>query len=182
MARTQSNPIRPGSSAPDFALLDVANGDQPSLAQLSGENGTLILFICNHCPFVKHIEQGLRDLAADYIERGIGIIAINSNDVKAYPDDAPQYMAEKQYPFPYLYDATQQVARAYQATCTPDIFLFDAQLRLYYHGQFDDSRPSNGIEPSGSDLRAALDCLLVRKTAPLPQKPGMGCSIKWRNT
>ncbi len=181
MARTQSNPVRAGSLAPDFALLDVVSGARPSLEQLRGKNGTLILFICNHCPFVKHIEQGLRDLAADYIVRGIGIIAINSNDVNAYPDDAPQYMAEKQYPFPYLYDATQQVARAYQATCTPDIFLFDVNLKLYYHGQFDDSRPSNGIEPSGSDLRAALDCLLARKAAPLPQKPGMGCSIKWRH-
>lgn len=181
MARTQSNPVRPGTLAPHFELLDVATGSQSSLEQLRGERGTLILFICNHCPYVKHIEQGLRDLATEYIERGISVIAINSNDIDAYPDDAPQYMAEKQYPFPYLFDASQDVARAYRATCTPDIFVFDARLGLYYHGQFDSSRPGSDIEPSGSDLRTALDLLLAGKEAPLPQVPSVGCSIKWRS-
>ncbi len=181
MARTQSNPVRPGTPAPDFELLDVATGSHAGLEQLRGERGTLILFICNHCPFVKHIEQDLRDLAAAYSARGIGIIGINSNDVDTYPEDAPQYMAEKQYPFPYLFDASQDVARAYRASCTPDIFLFDTKLQLYYHGQFDSSRPGNDIEPGGDDLRAALDCLLAGKEAPLPQIPCVGCSIKWRS-
>ncbi len=180
MARTQSNPSRPGTPAPHFELLDVATGSQSSLAQLRGESGTLILFICNHCPFVKHIEQNLRELAVEYIQHGIGIIAINSNDIESYPEDAPRYMAEKQYPFPYLFDADQDIARAYRATCTPDIFLFDAGLRLYYHGQFDSSRPGSEHEADGADLRRALDDLLAGREAPLPQVPSVGCSIKWR--
>jgi peroxiredoxin len=181
MANTQSIPLRKGMQAPDFELLEVVSGKQIGLAQLRGERGTLVMFICNHCPFVKHIEQGLRDLAGDYRDKGIGIAAINANDAEAYPDDSPQFMAEKLYPFAYLYDATQAVARTYQAVCTPEFFVFDAHLKLYYHGQFDDSRPGSDIEVSGADLRSALDCLLADQEAPVPQKPSMGCNIKWRS-
>ncbi len=180
MALTESNSISIGTIAPDFALMDVVTGRQRTLDELRGENGTLILFICNHCPYVKHIEQALRDLAGDYQPQEISIIAINANDADSYPDDAPQYMAEKEYPFPYLYDERQQVARAYKAACTPDIYLFDAKLALYYHGQFDDARPGNDVDVSGADLRQALDKLLAGEPAPAEQIPAMGCNIKWR--
>jgi peroxiredoxin len=181
MATTQSNTLSAGTAAPDFTLMDVVTGKERSLTQLRGEFGTLILFIGNHCPYVKHIEQGLRDLAGEYQPKGIGIVAISANDADAYPEDAPRYMAEKQYPFPYLYDQSQQVARAYGATCTPDIFLFDAHLQLYYHGQFDDSRPNSDTAVTGADLRRALTALLAYEPAPEPQIPCTGCTIKWRS-
>ncbi len=181
MAVTESSSVSPGSSAPDFELMDVITGKPRTLEQLRGEFGTVILFLGNHCPFVKHIEQGLRDLAGDYQDKGISIVAISANDAEAYPQDAPQYMAQKVYPFPYLYDETQQVARAYDAVCTPDIFVFDAQLKLVYHGQFDGSRPNNELEVSGEDLRQALDCVLAGKPVASDQKPSVGCNIKWRS-
>lgn len=179
MAVTESSHVSPGSSAPDFELMDVITGKPRSLQQLRGELGTVILFLGNHCPFVKHIEQGLRNLAGDYQDKGISIAAISANDAEAYPQDAPRYMAQKVYPFPYLYDETQQVARAYDAVCTPDIFVFDAQLKLVYHGQFDGSRPNNGVQVNGEDLRQALDCILAGKPVAGDQKPSIGCNIKW---
>jgi peroxiredoxin len=180
MATTQSNTLAEGTSAADFELMDVATGKQRSLQQLRGEFGTLIMFLGNHCPYVKHIEQGLRDLAGDYQSKGIGFAAISANDAESHPQDAPQYMAAKVFPFSYLYDESQQVARAYAAVCTPEFFVFDADLKLVYHGQFDGSRPNNDVEVSGEDLRRALDCLLQGVPVPAQQKPSMGCSIKWR--
>lgn len=173
-----------GSPAPDFTLLDVISGEEKSLAQMKGEKGTVILFICNHCPYVKHIQKELVAVAREYIPKGIAFIAINSNDPEQYPEDSPENMkrvAEQLgYPFPYCFDETQEVAKAYHAACTPDIYVYDAQLRLYYHGQFDDSRPGNTIPVTGRDLRNALDRLLAGQPAPEEQKPSIGCSIKWK--
>lgn len=180
MARTESAMLALGSPAPPFELMDALSGEQLSLTALAGDSATLIMFICNHCPFVKHIEQDLRDLAGDYKDTGVAIIAINANDADSYPEDAPQYMAAKAYPFPYLYDVSQSVARAYQAACTPDFFVFDKDLKLAYRGQFDQSRPGNDVETSGIDVRAALDQLLANKPVNPQQKPSLGCSIKWR--
>lgn len=181
MALTESNSVALGTRAPDFELLDVANGGLRNLTELRGERGTLVMFICNHCPYVKHVEQELRDLAGDYSARDISFIAISANDIDANPEDAPQYMAEREYPFPYLYDETQQVARNYNAACTPDFFLFDEKLGLVYHGQIDDSRPGNDIEPSGADLREAMDLLLAGEELSSTQTPSIGCNIKWRD-
>jgi peroxiredoxin len=180
MALTESSMASLGSPAPDFQLLDVLTGQQVSLAEVRGEVGTLVMFICNHCPYVRHVEQELRNLAADYQDSDIGIVAISANDAEAYPDDAPQYMAEKEYPFPYLYDETQQVARSYQATCTPDFFLYDDELRLVYRGQLDGSRPANDVEVTGEDLRNAMEALLLGHAVSPEQRPSMGCNIKWK--
>jgi thiol-disulfide isomerase/thioredoxin len=149
-----------------------------------GQKGTLVMFICNHCPFVKHVNPELVRLASDYKDRGIGFIAISSNDVENYPEDHPDKMTEtaarEGYPFPYLYDASQEVARDYQAACTPDFYLFGPDLRLRYRGQLDGSRPGNGIPVTGEDLRRAMDCLLEGKPVPSEQKPSLGCNIKWK--
>jgi peroxiredoxin len=175
-----------GTEAPAFDLPDTVSGKNLSLGELKGEKGTLIMFICNHCPFVKHVNPELVRLALDYQDRGIGFIAISSNDVENYPEDHPDKMREtaarEEYPFPYLYDATQEVARHYQAACTPDFYLFGPDLKLRYRGQLDGSRPGNEVPLTGEDLRSAMDCLLEGRPVPADQKPSLGCNIKWKET
>lgn len=172
-----------GTRAPNFNLPDTVSGKTLNLQSIRGPEGTLIMFICNHCPFVKHVNPQIVQLAKDYTGKGIACIAISSNDASKYPEDAPDRMketAEKEgYPFPYLYDESQEVARSYQAACTPDFFLFDKNLYLVYRGQLDDSRPDNGISLSGIDLRSAMDALLSGTPIDPDQKPSIGCNIKW---
>ena len=172
-----------GSKAPDFRLPDT-NGKFVSLADFTGAPALIVVFMCNHCPYVKHIRAGLAQLARDYQPRGLGVVGIGSNDVANYPQDSPARMAEEAklagYIFPYLYDETQAVAKAYHAACTPDIYLFDKDQRLAYRGQFDDSRPGNSIPVTGKDVRAAIYAVLAGKPAPPNQKPSIGCNIKWR--
>jgi len=172
-----------GTTAPDFKLPDT-NGRTVALADFKNRSALLVLFICNHCPYVKHIRTGLAQLARDYSPRGVAMVAINSNDVANYPEDSPAKMkAEVKsagYTFPYLYDESQAVARAYRAACTPDIYLFDKNRQLVYRGQFDDSRPGNGVPVSGKDLRAALDAVLAGKPVSPDQKTSIGCNIKWK--
>jgi peroxiredoxin len=172
-----------GTIAPDFRLPDT-QGSMVSLADFAPMPALLVLFICNHCPYVRHIRAGLAALAQDYQARGVAVVGINSNDAAAYPEDSPRKMAEEVrqtgYTFPYLYDATQAVAKAYRAACTPDIFLFDQKRRLVYRGQFDDSRPGNDTPVTGQDLRQALDALLSGRTIASDQKPSLGCNIKWK--
>ena len=185
MARTPSNMMPLGTMAPDFNLMDTVSDKKLSLQDLKGANGTIIAFICNHCPFVVHVNPELSKLAKDYQEKGFRYIAISSNDVANYPLDAPHLMKEKAkeegYIFPYLYDETQEVAKAYDAACTPDFYLFDSELNLAYRGQLDDSRPGNGIPVSGNDLRNAMDAILEGKEIDALQKPSIGCNIKWIN-
>ncbi len=185
MARTPSNMLPLNTPAPSFELFDTKSDRVLHLDELKGEKGTVIFFICNHCPFVIHVNIELVRIAKEYGPRGVGFVAISSNDVENYPDDSPELMKKvaerEQYPFPYLYDETQDVARAYDAACTPDIYLFDRDSRLVYRGQLDDSRPGNGIPVTGSDLRRALDDLLAGKEISTPQKPSLGCNIKWKS-
>lgn len=184
MARTPSNMLALGTKAPDFSLLDTISGSTLDLQEIKGTKGTVIMFICNHCPFVIHVNEELVKLANDYQDQGIGFVAISSNDVVNYPQDGPELMTknakQQGYTFPYLYDETQDVAKAYDAACTPDLYLFDANLKLVYRGQLDDSRPGNGIPVTGKDLRAAIDALRSGKTIPDIQKPSIGCNIKWK--
>lgn len=184
MANTNSNLCSSNFVAPDFELLDTVSNKLLRLSELTGTKGTVITFICNHCPFVIHINPVLVQLANQFQKDGIGFIAISSNDVSKYPQDAPNLMKqvaiENQYPFPYLYDETQAIAKAYDAACTPDIFVFDKHLKIYYHGQLDDSRPGNQIPVTGNDLLNALEQLLLNQTYQGPQKPSMGCNIKWK--
>ncbi|PHR70193.1 MAG: thioredoxin family protein [Lutibacter sp.] len=184
MARTLSNMIPLGTIAPAFILFDTVFGRKTSLESLKGVNGTVILFICNHCPFVIHVNEELVKLANHYKTKGINFIAISSNDVENYPQDAPELMRkvakEQQYPFPYLYDESQEAAKAYDAACTPDSYAFDANLKLVYRGQLDDSRPGNGVGVTGKDIRNALDCLLNDTENIRVQKPSIGCGIKWK--
>lgn len=172
-----------GTIAPDFRLPDT-NGKLVSLGEFTGQPALLVMFICNHCPFVKHIRGELANLGRDYSTRGVGIIAISSNDAANYPDDSPAKMKEEAraagYNFPYLYDESQSVAHAYHAACTPDFFLFDRNHRLVYRGQLDDSRPGNGIPVTGKDLRAALDALVNGNPVATAQTPSLGCNIKWK--
>ncbi len=172
-----------GTKAPDFRLPDPG-GRTVSLADFKSAPALLVVFMCNHCPYVKHIREGLAKLARDYQPRGVAVVGINSNDVASYPADSPARMAEEAtaagYVFPYLYDETQAVAKAYRAACTPDIYLFDRDQRLVYRGQFDDSRPGNGIPVTGKDLRAALEALLAGKAVSPNQKASIGCNIKWK--
>jgi peroxiredoxin len=183
MSLTPSTMLPLGTSAPDFRLPDT-NGKLVSLADFKTAPALLVLFICNHCPYVKHIRSALAAVGRDYQQRGAAIVAISANDVKNYPDDSPEKMKEEAraagYVFPYLYDESQAVARAYRAACTPDIFLFDKDRRLAYRGQFDDSRPGNGRPVTGRDLCAALDAVLAGRPAPEPQTPSVGCNIKWK--
>lgn len=185
MSRTPSNMLPLGTQAPDFNLYDTISSTSISLQQLKGEKGTVILFICNHCPFVVHVNSELVALANTYTKKGIGFIAISSNDAVTYPQDGPDKMkvhAKKVgYPFPYLYDETQDIAKAYDAACTPDLYVFDDGLKLIYRGQLDDSRPGNDIPVTGNDFRNALDCLLEKKEITQLQKPSIGCNIKWKN-
>jgi len=169
-----------GTKAPDFSLLDPASNRKLSLADLRKPGGLLVVFMCNHCPYVKHIIPGLKSLAKDYRESTLGLSAISSNDIDNYPEDAPHLMAELGLGIPYLYDESQQVAKAYHAVCTPEFYLFNGQLELVYRGQFDDSRPGNAIEVSGRDLRAAMEALLSGEAIDSQQQPGMGCNIKWK--
>lgn len=181
---TQSTEIALGTKATHFRLEDRSSNNHYSYAELKGEKGTLVVFMCNHCPYVKHILPELLMIIADYRVMGLGIITISSNDAAKYPQDGPTQMSEfafrHSFDFPYMYDESQDVARDYGATCTPDIFLFDAQDRLFYHGQIDDSRPGNGIPLSGSDLRSAIDALLFNRNLVSPQKASVGCNIKWK--
>ncbi len=183
MALTPSTMLALGTSAPDFRLPDT-RGQMVSPADFKSAPALLVLFICNHCPYVKHIRSALADLGREYQRRGAAIVAINSNDVQNYPEDSPERMKQEVkaagYVFPYLYDEAQSAARAYRAACTPDIFLFDKNRKLVYRGQFDDSRPGNGRPVTGRDLRAALDAVLAGKPVPEPQTASMGCNIKWK--
>ncbi|MDF1677540.1 MAG: thioredoxin family protein [Legionellaceae bacterium] len=185
MAKTPSSMLPLGTQAPGFSLTDVISKTPINLHQSdSQEVATVIFFICNHCPYVKHINEALTELARDYMPQNVRFLAINSNDTENYPDDSPENMkitAEQLgYPFPYLFDETQEVARAYQAACTPDFFVFDQDLLLAYRGQLDDSRPGNGLKPDGASIREALDCLIRGKAIPHNQKPSIGCNIKWK--
>ena len=184
MARTPSSMVELGTTAPDFRLSDVVSGKKVSRADVAGPKGMLAMFICRHCPFVKHVQNELAQLGRDYAGRGIGIVAISANDESGFPEDSPDNLAkmsrELGLTFPYLYDETQDVARAYDAQCTPDFFLFDGQRKLVYRGQLDDSRPGNGVPVTGRDLRAALDALIAGKPISKDQRPSIGCNIKWK--
>ena len=183
MARTPSLMTPLGGAAPDFKLPDPS-GKLWMRDQVKGPKGLLVMFICNHCPFVKHVAAELARLGKDLLADGIGVVAINSNDVDNYPDDRPELMAEESkhrgYTFPYLYDATQDVAKAFQAACTPDFFLYDKSLRLVYRGQLDSSRPGNEVPVTVQDMRRAVAALLAGKPLSEQQVPSIGCNIKWR--
>ena len=185
MAQTASTMLELGTQAPDFALKDAVSGRTVSRSDFAG-HPLLVIFMCNHCPFVKHLADELASFAKEYQQRGLAIAAVNSNDIANYPDDAPEKMAEEAqqrgYAFPYLLDNTQEVAKAYHAACTPDFFLFDSDHKLVYRGQFDDTRPRQDPpqQPTGEDLRKAADAVLAGQAVPSEQKPSIGCNIKWK--
>ncbi len=174
-----------GYKAPDFSLPNVVSGDLQSYSEIRGEKATVVMFICNHCPFVIHVMDELIRIGKDYTNQGIGFVAISSNDVANYPDDSPEKMKrlalEKGFPFPYLYDKTQEVAKAYTAACTPDFSVFDGNDNCVYRGQLDDSRPGNDKPVNGLDLREVLDKLISGESIPTQQKPSLGCNIKWKS-
>ena len=184
MALTPSTMMPLGTKAPDFELLDTVSDETKSLRQLQSDHATVIMFLCNHCPYVKHIQPELVHIAGDYIPKGVSFVAISSNDVISYPQDGPEKMKEEaeewQYPFPYLYDETQEVAKAYDAACTPDFFVFDKDLACVYRGRLDGATPGNQQPLDGKDLRAVLDAILSKKPIPSDQIPSMGCNIKWK--
>jgi peroxiredoxin len=184
MAATPSTMIALGTVAPPFTLPDTVSSRMINLTDLKSDRATVIMFICNHCPYVKHVQTQLVKLARDYQPKGIAFVAISSNDAAQYPDDGPGPMRalaqQLGFPFPYLYDESQEVARAYQAACTPDLYIFDQALKLVYRGQLDDSRPSNQIPVTGQDVRAALDSILAGQPVNSDQKPSIGCNIKWK--
>jgi len=184
MALIPSHMTPLGAPAPDFRLWDVISDKELSLDELRSDIATVIMFICNHCPYVKHVQTGLVELANDYIPKGISFIAINSNDISNYPEDSPENMKnvgnKLGYPFPFLFDETQDVARAYDAMCTPDFFIFDKDLKCVYRGQMDDSRPGNGKPVTARDIRDSLDNILVGKPVREDQMPSIGCNIKWK--
>lgn len=184
MAQTPSNMLPLGTKAPDFLLPASNFNTNFNFAECKGHKGTLVMFICNHCPFVVHVIDEIVMIANDYRVQGIGMVAISSNDIINYPQDAPDKMAdfalENKIEFPYLYDESQNVAKSYDAACTPDFYLFDSQDKLVYRGQMDDSRPGNNISISGSDLRNAIDAVLYNRKIVEPQKPSIGCNIKWK--
>ncbi len=186
MARTESTMQPLGTQAPDFTLTDVRHQQPLSLSDCRGPKGTLILFTCNHCPFVKHILPQLTLQCHAFLAQGIGIVAINANDIVHYPDDAPEHMAklaiQYDWQFPYLFDETQNTAKAYHAACTPDFFLYDGHLRLVYRGQFDASTPGNAIPVTGDSLQTAVTALLADQPIDADQKPSIGCGIKWRQS
>ena len=184
MPRTESAMLPLGTEAPDFSLPEVVTGKSVTLNDFRDSRPLLVMFICRHCPFVKHIEHALAALGRDYVKQPLGIVAISSNDSEAYPEDAPASLRQQAkdlgFSFPYLFDETQEVARAYNAACTPDFFLFDRSLRLIYRGQLDGSRPGNGIAVTGEDLRRAIDLALAGAPVYAEQRPSLGCNIKWR--
>jgi peroxiredoxin len=184
MVRTASTMLPLGTPAPDFSLVNI-DGRVVSRDDFRDAPALLVIFMCNHCPYVKHVADAVAQLAAEYQQRGVAIVGINSNDAASYPQDSPEQMIHEAeargYTFPYLFDEVQQVARQYRAACTPDFFLFDADRRLAYRGQMDDSRPDSGIPVTGSDLRAAIDAVLEGRPVPEPQKPSLGCNIKWKS-
>lgn len=185
MALTPSNMLPLGTKAPEFNLPDTVSGKNLSLQELKSDIATVIMFICNHCPYVKHIQKELVQLAQDYQTKNIAFIAINANDISRYPEDDPTKMKaianQFHYPFPYLFDESQTVAQAYDAACTPDFYIFDKNLICVYRGQLDDSRPGNNIPVTGKDMRAALDAILANQPISPVQKPSTGCNIKWKN-
>jgi len=186
MALTESSMVQLGSPLPDFSLPNVLEDGQPLITprDLTQHNALLVMFICNHCPFVVHVAEGLSALYEDYATSGLGIIAINSNDVQSYPEDSPpnmkRFATQYAFAFPYLFDETQEVAKTFKATCTPDFFLYDKDQILFYRGQMDDSRPGTGTPVTGKDLRAAIDATLNGKAIPSDQIPSAGCNIKWK--
>ena len=183
MVLTPSTMVELGTPAPDFCLPDPS-GREWALSDVVGEGGLLVAFICNHCPFVIHLRHGLAEFARDYQARGLGVVGINANDVATHPADSPERMAEEAervgYTFPYLFDESQEVAKAYGAACTPDFFLYDGDRRLVYRGQFDSSRPNSGVRVTGEDLRAAADAVLEGRAPPAEQTASIGCNIKWK--
>jgi peroxiredoxin len=184
MARTASTMLELGTQAPDFQLPDVVSGNPISLATFAGKQAFLAMFICRHCPFVKHVQDELAKLGKDYADRNIGIVAISANDAVNYPDDGPDGLKtmakELGFTFPLCYDESQETAKAYTAACTPDFFLFDADRKLVYRGQLDDSRPGNDTPVTGQDLRTAIDAVLNNQPVSTEQKPSIGCNIKWK--
>ncbi len=186
MAETFSTMLPLGTALPPFTLKDAVSGKDLRSSDLRGSKGTLVMFICNHCPFVKHVMPELGRVARDHAAKGIGIVAINSNDEVAFPQDGPAHMKElaehEGWKFPFLMDETQQVARAFRAACTPDFFLFDAKGMLAYRGRLDETRPGAGREPHGADLRAALDAVIAGAAPAAEQHPSVGCNIKWKET
>ncbi|MEM0927427.1 MAG: thioredoxin family protein [Planctomycetota bacterium] len=183
MVRTASTMLPLGTPAPAFSLPECG-GDQVTLEDLSGKKALLVIFMCNHCPYVKHVAEQLKSLTDEYLEKGVSVVAISSNDADAYPDDAPEAMVKEKemrgYAFPYLFDGDQSVAKAYRAACTPDFFIFDAELKLAYRGQLDSSRPNTEIPVTGEDLRAALDAVLAGGSPAAEQRASLGCNIKWK--
>ena len=185
MARTPSNMVPIGFNAPDFELYDTKSKKILKSNDLFGKKCTLLMFICNHCPFVIHVNKEIVKIANNYKDKGISFIAISSNDINNYPDDSPKKMAivakKENYPFPYLYDETQEVAKEYDAACTPDFYVFNDKKKLVYRGQLDDSRPGNNLPVDGKDIRNVFDCILSSKKITVNQKPSIGCNIKWIN-
>ncbi len=183
MVLTNSKMLPIGALVPDFSLPNVVDGKLVSRDDFKGKAGLLVMFICNHCPYVKHIQNHLGPIVHEYMDKGMGVVAINSNSTITHPQDGPDEMKklvlEKKWKFPFLFDETQEVAKAFKAVCTPEFFLFDHDFKLYYHGQFDRSRPGNDVPVTGEDLRAAMDALLRKEPPPKDQKPSSGCSIKW---
>jgi peroxiredoxin len=184
MVRTESTMLPLGTRAPSFRLPDVVAGKPVTLEDLASAPALLVMFICNHCPFVQHVRSGIAALARDYQKKGVAVVAINSNDVEAHPDDSPTNMRKEAaaagYVFPYLFDESQEVAQAYRAACTPDFFVFDRERKLVYRGQMDGARPGNSVPVTGSDLRAALEAVLAGRPVAATQRASMGCNIKWK--
>lgn len=180
----ESNMLPLGTKAPDFNLTDVVSGQTVTIHDFKDKKALLVMFICRHCPYVKHVQEHLAQLGKDYKDKNIGIVAISSNDIEAYPENAPNSLKEQAqelgFTFPYLFDKTQDVAKAYTAACTPDFFLFDKMRKLVYRGQLDDSRPESNIPLTGADLREAIDAVLSNNIPDVNQKPSVGCGIKWR--
>ncbi len=184
MVLTPSTMLPLGTKAPDFELPDVVSGEKISLAKFKDKKALLVIFLCQHCPYVKHLQDGLAQLGKDYAAKSLGIVAISANDVSKYPDDAPEKLKEMaeilNFKFSLCYDSTQEVAKAYTAACTPDFFLFNEQFELVYRGQFDNSRPGNNEPVTGQDLRQAIDAILAGEKVNPEQKPSIGCNIKWK--
>jgi len=184
VALTKSTMLSLGTKAPDFYLKNVVSGEVVSLSDFRDKRALLVMFICRHCPYVKHVESELVKMGEDYKDKNLGIVAISSNDAKNYPEDAPESLREQAkksgFNFPYLYDETQEVAKSYTAACTPDFFLFDRGRKLVYRGQLDWSRPGNNIPLTGEDLRRAVDAVLLGKSLKEEQKPSSGCNVKWK--